>query len=246
MRRMVPVLLLSSCLCLGAAIAAADDWVTGVGGKPDRTGRSSESGPNLGTLLWHGGGNSPFGEQPLTEGGRVFVARAGDDYIFAYDIATGAQLWRARLPRNFPDSSINRVSGVRDGQVYATRSGNTNLEYLYALDSVDGSVLWRSEALTDENGGESLSYSPEGDPIVGNTQAIFRIARGTGKTVWATTRYFAASGGAGVAVSGTRAYAWESPDILHGTMLNVTAYDVATGARLYSSANLRGSGTPTA
>ena len=171
-------------VCLGVASSSvrADDWVTAVGGRPDRQGQSAEVGPGgTARLLWRGSGNSSIGEQMVTEGGRVFVNRAGDNAIFAHDLTTGSQLWRRTLPPPpSGGSGSSHVSGVHDGQLYATHSGAGQPDYLYALDVVDGSILWRSETLVDEIPGESMSFSAEGDPIVGNYQSIQRIDRGSG------------------------------------------------------------------
>jgi len=231
MRKPASVALILSCLGLIAGVLSADDWVTGVGGKPDRTGLSGEVGPPVGTLLWKGGGNASFGDQAVIEGGRVFVTRATDDFIFAYDLETGRELWRFSL---FPTGGTgrNRVSGARDGQVYVSRSiGFGAGDYLYALDAVDGSVLWRSQSIVEETSYESLSFSAEGDPIVGSFNYFSRIQRGTGQTVWTQTRSCVGSGACGLAVSGTRVYAAN----LVYPGIGIEAYDVATGLKLYSS-----------
>ena len=94
----------------------------------------------------------------------------------------GQELWAIQLPYDFPGTSWrSRVSAIRDGQVYASRSGNTNADYLYALDPADGSIVWRSEDLIDEGSTESLAFAPNGDLIGGNFTSLLRIDRVDGR-----------------------------------------------------------------
>ena len=135
-----------------------------------------------------------------------------------------------KLPINFSDSWSSHVSAIRDGQVYATRAGNANSEYLYALRATDGAVLWRSQGLIDEYA-ESPSFAANGDIIVGNSRSLLRISHTDGTTVWTTPRFCPASGSCGAAVAGDRIYAWE----FHYSLVAVSAFNAATGALLYSS-----------
>lgn len=170
------------------------------------------------------------------EGGRVFVARSIDQVLFGYDLATGRELWRRSLP---PGSHNAHISGVRDGQVYASRSYSGSPEYYFALDAVDGSTLWQSQALIDENAFESLGFSPEGDPIVGGMTSIIRMDRATGHTVWSVSRSCVGWGACSVAVSGNRFFAAN----FVSSGIGVDAYDVATGGKLYSSGPLSSGGS---
>ncbi len=43
-------------------------------------------------------GTPSLGGPIITRGGLVFVAAAMDDYLRAFDIETGAELWKGRLP----------------------------------------------------------------------------------------------------------------------------------------------------
>ena len=43
-------------------------------------------------------GTLNFGGPIITAGGLVFIASAMDDYLRAFDIRTGAELWEGRLP----------------------------------------------------------------------------------------------------------------------------------------------------
>ena len=43
-------------------------------------------------------GTPNLGGAIITAGGLVFIAAAMDDHLRAFDVETGAELWRARLP----------------------------------------------------------------------------------------------------------------------------------------------------
>ena len=43
-------------------------------------------------------GTPNFGGPVITAGGLVFIGAAMDDYLRAFDVASGAELWRGRLP----------------------------------------------------------------------------------------------------------------------------------------------------
>jgi quinoprotein glucose dehydrogenase len=54
-----------------------------------------------------------IGGPMITKGGVAFLAAAVDDYLRAYDITTGRQLWEARLP----------AGGQSTPMTYATDDG---------------------------------------------------------------------------------------------------------------------------
>jgi outer membrane protein assembly factor BamB len=230
-------------IALGASTARGDDWQTGVGGKSARDSRSQEVGPAAPDLLWQGSLSAIVAQQAIIDGGVVvtnritsFALPAGT-WIVAHDLNTGELLWQAQLPNDFPATSWrSRASAMRDGHVYASRSGNTNLDYLYALDVADSSIVWKSDSLIDESTTESLAFAADGDLVAGNFNALLRIDRDTGDTVWSTPRTCPTTDGCSAAVFGDRAYIWEASP----SGPKVTAFDVNTGARLYSGAPIGG------
>ncbi len=228
-------------LCLLAALAPsdarADDWRTGVGGNSARNGRSNEIGPSAPDILWQGSRPALVSQQGVCEGNLLVLSRISSwaipdgTWIVAHDLTTGDQLWAARLPNDFPgDSWRSRVSAIDGGIVYATRAGNTNLDYLYALDVADGSIIWRSQELIDEGSTESLAFTSDGDIIAGNHFGLMRISRADGSTVWETPRTCPTTNGCQAAVFGERIYIWEAGG--DGPMIAV--HDAATGQWLYA------------
>jgi len=222
---------------------ATADWTTGVGGHAARDGLSPDTGPAAANLLWQGSVPAQVAQQAVIEGNVVAMARImslsdvlNGTLIVAQDLRTGQQLWTAQLPVSFPDAWRNRVTAIRDGVVYATRSGNTNAEYLYALSAANGAVLWRSQARITETSTESLSFAANGDPITTGQGAVIRIDKTNGNTLWSIPRACPVSDGCNTAVFGNRGYFFEAA--APGSV--VTAVDVDLGMRRYSTTVLAG------
>ncbi len=220
------------------AAALADDWNTGVGGHAARNGLSGEVGPTAPNVLWQGSIPAIVAQQAVIEGDLVVVSRISNfniptgTFIVAHDLTTGEERWTRQLPYDFPGSSWrSRVTAVRDGLVYATRAGNTNSDYLYALDPTDGETVWRSEDLINEHSTESPAFADNGDIITSDSGLLLRISRVDGSTVWSAPRTCPTSNGCDAAVFGDRVYIWEAGPF--GPV--VTAFDIDDGEELYSS-----------
>ncbi len=239
LRKIDSIYPLTLCLFMLANLVAADDWTVGVGGKPAHHSLSDEHGPTAPDILWQGGLSAVIAQQAVIEGNVVVMPRIQNlsdvlhgTLIVAHDLQTGDTLWTADLPVDFPVTDWrNRVSAMRDGRVYATRAGNTNASYLYALDTTDGSIIWRSDSLVDESTTEGVSFADNGDLIVGNFSSVMRINANDGMAMWKTTRYSPTSGGSQAAVSGYSVYAWEAS----GYGPKISVFDINTGGYLYSS-----------
>lgn len=217
----------------------ADDWQTGPGGKPSRHGLSTEVGPQAADLLWQGSVSAVVAQQAVIDGDIVVMSRMFNinnvlhgTKIVAHDLMTGDTLWTTELPVDFPSTDWrSRVSAFKDGVVYATRAGNTNNSFMYALSALDGSIVWKSEGLVDESSTEGASFASNGDLIVGNFYNIIRINHLDGTTVWQTARSCPTSGGGEVAVFEDKGYYWEASP--YGPKISVI--DLETGQYLYSS-----------
>ena len=237
-------LLLVVSLLAANTTVLADDWTVGVGGNPARHSLSAESGPAAPDILWQGSLTSVIAQQAVIEGNVAAMPRMQSisdvlhgTRIVCHDLYTGDTLWTADLPVDFPSTDWrNRVSAIRDGRVYATRAGNTNASYMYALDTTDGSIIWRSDSLVDESSTEGITFAENGDLIVGNFTNLMRINANNGTATWKTTRYSPTSGGSQAAVYGARVYAWEAS----GYGPRISVYDVNTGNHLYSSPGIGG------
>lgn len=222
-------------------------WTVGVGGNPARNGLSSQVGPGAPAVLWQTGISAIVAQQAVIDGDLVVTSRItsfalpNGTSIVGQDLNTGATRWQVQIPAGFPSSWRSRVTGIANGQVYATRSGNTNAEYLYALSPATGAILWQSQALVTESSTESVTYAQNGDIIstgvnAAGTPVLVCIDHLNGATRWMFTRTCPTSGGCDAAVSGNRVYFFEAGAA--GPVITVA--DIATGVRLYSSPGLGG------
>ena len=236
------IMSITAALVTATVAGQTSDWNTGPGGGASRNCLSAEVGPTAPELLWQGSLPAIVSQQAVIEGNVMVVARIANfnipdgTTIVAHDLHTGEMLWDTQLPFNNPDEWRSRVSAIRDGQVYATRAGNTNLAPLYALHVKDGSIIWGSEDPIGESTTEGLAFAPNGDPIVGNFSSVMRIDKTDGTTVWETARSCPTSNGCLVSVFGDRAYYWEAS----GQGPKVTALNITDGAVLYSSDGIGG------
>lgn len=240
MHRRIPTLVLGTLLTAGSlAAAGAADW-TNSGGNAGRHGLSGQIGPSSAELLWSGSRASLIAWLPVTEGERVFTVRQPDwpynqphdAYVVAHDITTGEELWAIEIPYESGDW-IPWVGGVDSGIVYASRAGNgaSVSAPLYALDAADGSILWVSEDVIDAGAYDGMVFAPNGDPVIGSFQDIWRISALDGSTVWHAARTGSVSGTCGGAIFGDAFYVADATG--GGNIL--VRYDLATGERLYQS-----------
>ena len=222
----------------------ADDWNAGTGGNPSRNSLSTERGPLTPTLIWEGGLPAVVALPPVIEDNILAMSRIHNindvlhgTLIVAHDLTTGETLWTADLPVDFPSTDWrNRVSAIRDGRVYATRSGDNNYSFMYALDAMTGAIIWRSQDSVSENSTESPSFAENGDLIVGSLLNVERINAANGTRVWRSNRISPTSNGNEAVVSGNKLYLWEAS----GQGPKVKAFDLTTGAVLYSSPAISG------
>ena len=217
---------------------SAQNWSVSTGGNSYRNGSSNEYGPTGENLLWSGGMPSTIARSPVSDSiylATVRISNTSDvlngSRIVMMDIRNGDTLWTKNLPVDFPNLDWrNRISAIRNGVVYASRSGNSNAAYLYALDAADGSVIWKSDSLIDESSVEGLNFLENGDLIVGNINSVMRLNKVDGTTVWQTYR-LAYGDGAELAVYGSKIYG-----IINDlTQLKVAAFDTSDGQLLYKT-----------
>ncbi|MFN5182744.1 MAG: PQQ-binding-like beta-propeller repeat protein [Bacteroidota bacterium] len=219
------------------------DWNISRGGNTQRNGLTNQYGPSDTTLLWSGGLSSVIAEPPVSDSiylAAVRISNIGNflqgSRIVMMDIRNGDTLWTHNLPVDFPTTDwFNKISALKDGVLYASRSGNNNKSYLYALNASNGSILWRSDSLIDESSSEGLNFLANGDLIVGNIYSVLRINKNNGSTVWKTTR-LSYQDGAEVSIYGSKFYG-----IINDFQnVKLAAYDTSTGQLLYKSPSLGG------
>ncbi len=217
---------------------SAQNWSVSTGGNSLRNCSTNEYGPTSENQLWSGGLSSTIARSPVSDSiylAAVRISNTSDVFngsrIVMMDIRNGDTLWTKNLPVDFPTSDWrNRISAIRNGVVYASRSGNSNAAYLYALDAADGSMIWKSDSLIDESSAEGLNFLENGDLIVGNINSVMRVNKVDGTTVWQTYR-LTYGDGAELAVYGSKIYG-----IINDlTQLKVAAFDALDGQLLYKT-----------
>lgn len=75
----------------------------------------------------------------VTAGGRKIVAVSSCSGIEAYDLETGAELWR----QNCLSGEVAASVTAHDGKIFAASEGASAL----ALDALDGKILWQNDSL---------------------------------------------------------------------------------------------------
>jgi outer membrane protein assembly factor BamB len=227
-----------------SAGALFDSWNTAVGGNAGRTGFVQALGPAAPAVLWQGSPEAVAAEHAVVHDGVVVTARMASmadvlqgSTIVAHDLVTGEIRWQRGLPVDSLMSDWRtRVMGTSNGLVFATRAGDTNRSYIYALRVTDGSVAWRSADTFDESSTESPAITDKGDLVVGNFSSLVRVSGVDGATAWSAARTSPCTDGSAAAIFNDRVYVWEAS--LAGPC--VTAFDLETGQRLYSSAGIGG------
>jgi outer membrane protein assembly factor BamB len=221
------------------SVALSGDWPT-VGGNSMRHGQSDQFGPSGPDILWEGSHSAWFGGQVYIEGDRMVTMRfQGIDVapIVCYDITNGEELWSVDFP-GVNSRSVPR--GFRGGQVYATNFQETGQDTLYALDPGDGSILWTSEVFCERGIIWSAAFAPNGDLFVAGTGSdIARINHADGTEVYQIERTIPNTGAETLCVYGNTLYGFEGSIV---TPKVLTAWDLDTGQRKYSSPTLPGDG----
>lgn len=227
---------------LATSTQAAQSW-SNYGGGNARNGQTELAGPDSANLIWSNTDDfSIISWHPFVEDGRVITVReagfptnggGAGDAIVAYDLYSGTELWRTTMSFGGDTNTewIAWIGGVRDGRVYASRSSNQKPQPLRAYDAATGALLWSSALSTEAWAHDGIVYAPNGDLIVGDFRWLSRIDHTDGSTVWSVPRLCPVSGNCGAAANETAVYIDESV----GGGNQLTKFDIATGARLYSS-----------
>lgn len=177
--------------------------------------------------------------QPIVSGQRVFTATIDDDnnqqcYVIAYDVNTGAELWRAKT-----DNSLKNTIAAADNKVVACDSDGK----LYCFAADNGSLLWKTEL---SNG--LLPHTLQGitisDDVVyaGQGNGFSAVNLSDGKIVWNNTQW---GGGQGTTSTIT---ANDNVVIASSHWNGIFAHDKQSGKMLWKSqdANTRfRDGSPT-
>lgn len=235
----IRILLALTVLCLGIGVPVVAQWHVRSGGNSLHNGYLNVVGPSSPQLRWQRSMPGIFG-QPVFVDGNVVVTTwlqgtgptAG--IIVAMRLQTGDTLWTRSLPTDFASDWSAYACAMRDGRVYATRSGNSNASYLYALDTANGNILWRSQDLINIYVTEGPVFAPGGDLVVGSS-SVLRINAANGSRVFQAPRGGGISGGGEPLIYGGKYY------IRSGFVGDrLAAHNLENGQFLYWSGSMGG------
>jgi quinohemoprotein ethanol dehydrogenase len=197
----VPLLLASCARTPSGTGAASENWPTpgGDAGKSHHSALAGITPGNVATLglAWAANLNTNrvLEATPVEIDGVLYTSGvAGRAY--AFDAATGRQIWRFEPPvdmqvnRTVCCDMANRGVAVARGKVFVSALDG----WMYALDAATGKVLWKADEVVDRNRGYSSTGAPEvaGDVVViGNGGAEYDVRGyvtafdlGTGRLRW--------------------------------------------------------------
>jgi outer membrane protein assembly factor BamB len=193
--------LLWSCVLVGLAGGTvwAEEWPTFRGA--NRTGVAPDKGlltkwPEGGPkLLWQTKGAGRGYSSLAIAGGKIFTLGDGptgagdkDEYLLAFDLASGKPAWQAKTGPAWnegpaPWQSSRSTPTVDGDRVYAlTAQGK-----LVCAQTADGKILWQKDLKADFGGnkadGDRLICTPGGDKAT-----VVALNKQTGELVWKTSR----------------------------------------------------------
>ena len=226
-------LLILFCSLSLSFLSPAQNWPT-VGGNNQRNGLTEMTAPNdISSPFWTvSSSSSVIGNSVYTYGNKFVNTRVvfSPSYIGKVEcrsLVDGSLLWEQQIS----DSSIMYSVGFNEFAVYAH---DYKTDSLYALSTVDGSVLW----VTSEYmfGGKSgILFACNGDPIILGR----RLDKFTGQTIWQYNYIAPVGPDAGYAMFGDTYYHWKGGITSPKT---VFALDAETGDFKYETVSLPGDG----
>ena len=112
--------------------------------------------------------------QPVSAGGKVFVASPLTDSVSAYSLQDGTRLWRF-----FTDGPVRFAPFFSGGRLYACSDDG----YLYCLEASSGKLLWRHRGGPSDrkelgNGRVISSWPARGAPVVKDGKVYY------GASIW--------------------------------------------------------------
>jgi quinohemoprotein ethanol dehydrogenase len=138
---------------------AGNDWIT-PGGDLQNDHYSTlkdVTSSNVGTLkqVWHvhlgETGRIQMEANGLIYHGTYYIV-AGNGDVFAYNGATGAQIWKYSAPSGI-GSTLVRGIAMGDGKIFYGEVDN----YMVAIDANTGQLAWKSPQIADPKGGYALN-----------------------------------------------------------------------------------------
>ena len=192
-------------LMVAASAVPSGNWPTFRG--PDRTGVSNEtkllkSWPQAGpALVWKAEGVGRGYSSLAILGGKIFtlgdgtVAGDADEYLLAYDQATGKPLWKTKTGGPWTEGNASwqssRSTPSTDGKLVYVISPHGKL---VACDVAKGEIVWQKDFKVEFEGkkGDAWGFSEspliDGDKLIctpgGDAATVVAFNKTTGDVVW--------------------------------------------------------------
>jgi outer membrane protein assembly factor BamB len=233
---------LVSALVLHIGATGPDDWPQWRG--RNRDGVGVEKGllktwpPNGPSRVWQANGAGEGYSSFAVAGGKLYTlgARAGTEYLMAFDEATGKKMWEVAHGRRFGNDRGDGPRGtptVSDGTVYAYGASGD----LSAHDAATGKQIWTVNVL-QKFGGSNITWGLSESPLVlqdriivnagGRGASVVALNRKDGSVLWQT-------GDAEPGYSSAILHEFEGvPQAIVFTAQGGLAVDVRNGKRLWS------------
>ncbi len=227
----ITVLIATRLISIQLALAAG--WPT-TGGNSQHNGQASVVGPSAPQILWSRTDLATHGSQVYVEGDRMVALRnrgpGNDAPLVCYDLLTGEELWSV----DFSDDGSSMPIGFRDGRVYAVDLRFSGHDDVYALNPVDGSILWAAPGISFFGLGAGLTFTTDGDLLLPGADSLARLDQANGLILWQAAWSLTSANTPRLGVFQDTVYSLERAGITGGVAL--VARDAATGSRLYASA----------
>ena len=169
-----------------SAHASRNYWTNFRG--PNRDGNYQEMGI---LTQWPSQGLSPIWKQPIGQGYASFVIadgraytieqRRGQEFVTAYDVATGREQWKQGWTALYSDSTGDGPRSTPtwdEGRLYALGATGE----LRCLDAKSGAVIWGKNILKD-NQAENLSWAMAASPLIVDDKVVVLPGGSGGKSV---------------------------------------------------------------
>jgi outer membrane protein assembly factor BamB len=140
---------------------------------------------------WPSQGLTPIWKQPIGQGyssfsvadGRAYTIeqRRGQEFVTAYDVATGREQWKQGWSALYSDSTGDGPRSTPtwdDGRIYALGATGE----LRCLDAKNGSVIWGKNILK-ENSASNLSWAMAASPLIVDDKVVVLPGGSGGKSV---------------------------------------------------------------
>lgn len=238
MRKLILVMLF--CIYADVNYSQSLDWTT-VGGNSNRDGLNRNAYDPLSFSRIFNAPPSIWGMPVFSYGNKFVTSRYTSlnplrALVIAFTYSNVNPVWTFGQT-----AGVNVVMGFNNDKVYVRDFQQNGSDTIFALNSTDGSILWKSRFTVERGIIWTAAFATNGDLIVpgSGNKRIMRINHLNGDTVWTNNRIIPNTGAETFCVNGNTLYAWQGTIT---TPKKIIAIDINTGVIKYESQDLPGDG----